>query len=307
MLVNLNDIQQVFINNGVENATAEAQRFFEIAAGDTGGNGYDRPIDIDQSSLDMIAKKRKTGEPIEYIVGLSRFANLEFYCSRDVIIPTEYTITLVNVALEFLNRERNSNYLKTVVEVGTGCGNIAVLLAKKADNVRILASDVSPKALVIAEKNIEKHCLNDRISLFCGDLFEPFLKNNLARKVDMVLCNPPYIPTKFLKKLPRDVVDYQPIVALDGGPYGITFFQRLVKEAEQVLKPGGILIFEIGDGQEKFVNWIIKRHLGYENLVCHKDNAGVKRVYSAQKIDVISNIFKDDETGRTAIGNTFSN
>lgn len=239
-------------------------------------------LDIGNINLSHVAQKRKAGIPLEYIIGKARFGGLLLHCSSSTVIPTEYTTLLVDVTLELIKKRQHPN--QTVIEVGTGCGNVAVYLAKKSGNLMIIASDVSPEALKVARKNVNRYKLKHSIRLICGDLFEPFRELGYKENIDLVICNPPYIPTASVRKLSPEISNHQPRIALDGGPYGVSFFQRLANGAASILKPGGALIFEIGAGQEKFVTWILNRHGSYQYLEYHKDHAGTVRVISAQKV-----------------------
>jgi len=189
----------------------------------------------------------------------------------------------VDVAVIFIEERQKTAPKQVAVDVGTGCGNIPVLLALRTSGVDIFASDVSPEAVEVARKNIEKYNLGGRITLACGDLFEPFIEKGYEGKIDVVLCNPPYIPTASIEKMVPEISAHQPRLALDGGPYGVSFYQRRINEAVNVLKPGGLLVFEIGEGQEKLVSRTLSRHEHYEDLQYHKDHEDIVRVLSARK------------------------
>lgn len=225
----------------------------------------------------------KEGIPPEYVIGSAVFAGLRLHCSPNTLIPTECTRLLVEVAQGFIEERQKSERHQTVIEVGTGCGNIAVSLAMYTDGARIIASDISREAVDIAQMNIDKFNLNDVVSLLCGDLFSPFYGLGYEEDVDLVICNPPYIPTMSLKKMAPEIVGYQPRIALDGGPYGIEFYRRLTTDSVLMLKPGGILVFEIGVGQEKLVSRILGKNGGYDNIRYSKDEDGKTRVISACK------------------------
>lgn len=255
-------IVEAFLDNGIDDALAET---------------------INALDLSQLAARLKEGVPLEYLLGYAHFAGLTLHCTADTVIPTEYTKTLVDVVVGFIEERQRTEPWQIAVDVGTGCGNIPVLLAMKTSGVEVLASDVSPEALDVARWNIEKYDLNDRITLECGDLFEPFIEKGYGEKIDIVLCNPPYIPSAFIDKMAPEIAAHQPRLALDGGPYGVSFYQRLINEAVKVLKPGGLLVFEIGEGQEKLVSRTLSRHDRYEDLQYHKDHEDIVRVLSARK------------------------
>jgi release factor glutamine methyltransferase len=234
----------------------------------------------DSQDVAGIACERNKGVPMEYILGTATFNGRSFFCTKDTLIPTEETILLVLTAHDFIKKRLLDGLgPQTVIEIGTGCGNIALTLAGLCnDDVNILASDVSAPAVEIAKKNADRFDADKKVSLFCGDLFEPFTEYN--GKTDMVICNPPYIPSTSLKKLASEIIDHEPIVALDGGPYGINFFRRLISEALNMLKPHGILIFEIGQGQEKLIRMLFDKNGAYEDIRFFKHGEHV-RVISA--------------------------
>jgi len=204
--------------------------------------------------------------PPQYILGRALFMGNTFYCTTDTLIPRPETGVLVQTAYDYLEgKKRNGSHVQTVIEIGTGCGNIAVSLAMLCGgDVRILASDISTAAVEVARRNVQKYQVDGRVSLFCGDLYEPFREYQGA--ADMVLCNPPYIPTTSLKKMAREIIDHEPVVALDGGPYGLGIFKRLLSGAPAFLKNGGALMFEIGEGQEKLIERLLTGNGAYEDI-----------------------------------------
>ena len=220
--------------------------------------------------------------PPQYILGRAVFMDNTFYCTSDTLIPRPETGVLVQTACDYLEeKKRNGSPAQTVIEIGTGCGNIAVSLAMRCDEgVRILASDISPAAVEVARRNVQKYQVDGRVSLFCGDLYEPFREHQGT--ADMVLCNPPYIPTTSLKKLARQIIDHEPVLALDGGPYGLGIFRRLLSGAPAFLKKGGVLAFEIGEGQEKLIERLLSGSGAFENIRFF-EYEGKVRVISATK------------------------
>jgi release factor glutamine methyltransferase len=220
---------------------------------------------------------------MEYIIGTATFAGLCFHCSKDTLIPTEWTTSLVEVALDLIKQRQQLENKQIVVDLGTGCGNIAVLLALRTDNVVILATDASAQAIDIARKNVAKFNVGNKVSLFCGDLFSPLYDSEYKTKIDLIVCNPPYIPTASLNNLHPEIINHQPIIALDAGPYGIDFYRRLITDSILMLKQNGQIAFEIGVGQEDVVSRLLTRNGNYRNIRFHKDSNGQHRVVSAIK------------------------
>ncbi len=271
----------VFKKNSSNDPLLETLRLFDLLT-----NGKTREVlslsGNKVADIEHIAQERQKGLPIEYIVGRATFMERSFDCTRSVLIPTEETSLLVMTAYNIINERLQAGLgAQTIIEIGTGCGNIAVLLSQlHDDNVKILASDVSPDAVEIARKNVQKFDVQDKVTLFCGDLFEPF--KDYEGKTDLVICNPPYIPTSSLKKLSAEIIDHEPIVALDGGPYGIDVFRKLMNGAVPVLKAGGVLVFEIGQGQEKLIGRLFEKNAFYKDIT-HFKYAEHVRVISAVK------------------------
>lgn len=238
---------------------------------------------LEAADVETIAARRREGEPPEYILGRALFMGNTFYCTKDTLIPRPETSLLVKAAEDFIvrNSTRDSD-TRTVIEIGTGCGNIAVSVALACEEgVKILASDISPAAVEVARKNVQKFNLEEKVALYCGDLYEPF--NEYRGKTDIVICNPPYIPTTSLKKLARQIIDHEPVVALDGGPYGLSIFRRLIHEAPTFLKEDGVLMFEIGEGQEKLVERLLIKHDAYKDIEFFKYEGKVRAVSAIKK------------------------
>jgi len=257
------EICDLFKKQGIKDPVLETKHLFDLLSED--GKKIDFNLLLQEKELNPIdlAYKRKKGVPFEYILGLADFMGNKFFCSPETFIPKRHTELLCKVALDLLNRWGDKKNLR-VIDIGTGCGNIAITLALNSSNTKIFASDVNPKSLDIAKKNVDKYFLHERVSLFCGDLFSPFETLEYKEKIDCVVCNPPYIPTISLRKLPPAIVDYEPIIALDGGQFGIDFFRRLITESISILKPGGILMFEMSLWQEGLISKLLSEMDEYE-------------------------------------------
>lgn len=238
--------------------------------------------DPEATAVENVLEQLDRGVPPQYILGRALFMGNVFYCTSDTLIPRPETGVLVQTAYCYLEeKEKNGSSAQTVIEIGTGCGNIAVSLAMLCgEDVRILASDISAAAVEVARRNVQKYEVDGKVSLFCGDLYEPFREHKGA--VDMVLCNPPYIPTTSLKKMAREIIDHEPVVALDGGPYGLGIFKRLMSGAPAFLKKGGALMFEIGEGQEKLIERLLAGNGAFEDISFY-EYEGKVRVVSAIK------------------------
>ena len=233
--------------------------------------------------LQELAARRREGVPLEYALGRATFMGLDLICTPATLIPRQETELLAWTALEIVEQMTKASVRPlTIADIGTGCGNLALTLATYTQNTLVLASDISHEAVDVARRNVERLQLQERITLFCGDLLAPIREADY-QNLDLIVCNPPYIPTSSLKKLAPEIINHEPVVALDAGAYGLVIFRRLVQEAADLLRPGGKLAFEIGAGQEKLVERLLQRSQQFVNIQYHTDNAGQVRVVSAQK------------------------
>ena len=193
----------------------------------------------DQAQFEKLLTRKADGEPLSHIVGFQPFCGLDIIVTPDVLTPRPETEDLVEqVSAHF---ERKKSY--TFLDMCTGSGCIAVALAKKFPNARILAVDVSQEALTVAQQNIRKHKLEDRIQLLQSNLWEEVMGT-----FDLIIANPPYIPTENLDGLTREV-QHEPRLALDGGADGFEITRPLCQAADGFLNPGGLLALELDDGQ----------------------------------------------------------
>ncbi len=269
---------EVFRKAGVGDPLLETLRLFDVLS-----SGRIREADgnaLPQAELETLAAQRKDGVPLEYVLGKAVFMGLQLDCSPGALIPREETELLARTALDLIRARQAGQPRLTAVDMGTGSGNIAVALAVHTQDVDILACDVSPEALEVARRQVAKFNVHDRVSLFCGDLYEPLLAAGYQGQVDLVVCNPPYLPTSTLARLAREIVDHEPAVALDAGPYGINVFRRLIAGAAEVLKPDGVLVFEFGAGQEKLIARLLEGCGAYPHVEYYRDAAGPVRVVS---------------------------
>jgi release factor glutamine methyltransferase len=229
-------------------------------------------------SLDRLASERKKGLPTEYIIGKAPFMGQFFYCSPDALIPRAETELLTQRSIDLIKTRWPEQDQVSVIDMGTGCGNIAVSIALNVKWAKVLACDLNDGHMAIAKKNVQNFNLQGRITLFCGDLFGPIENKGYDHGIDMIVCNPPYIPTGSLNKLDPEIKDNEPVTAFDGGPFGIDIYRRLINDAVKFLKSSGILIFEIGVGQKDLVGRLIKRNGNYRDIEYFDDGEQVRVV-----------------------------
>ena len=218
-------------------------------------------------------KRHILGEPIQYITGKQEFMKLNFLVTKDVLIPRQDTEILVEEVINIAKKIENP----IILDLCTGSGAIAVSLAKYVNNVKIFATDISPKALEIAKKNAEFNGVKNNIDFIESDLFNK-IKN---LKFDIIVSNPPYIETDEIKKLTKDVQN-EPIQALDGGKDGLTFYRKIAEDASEFLNIHGFLCLEIGYNQKQKVKQILEKQKRYINIYCKKDLCENDRVVVAQ-------------------------
>jgi release factor glutamine methyltransferase len=216
--------------------------------------------------------RRAAHEPTAYIVGTREFFGLEFEVTRAALIPRPETEVLVQIAAEWLRRNRPGAPV-TVADVGVGCGTIAVALATELPNARLIAIDTSKRALALARRNAERHSVADHIQFAHGSILAP-----LTRKVDVIASNLPYVRTSDWLDLPPEIHDYEPRSALDGGPDGLRLIRRLLKQAPDRLTPGGTLFAEIGDDEGADATSAAKRSFPNARIEVRPDLAGLDRV-----------------------------
>lgn len=223
---------------------------------------------LDDSSKNM---------PLEYIFGKGMFMGNVFKCTQKTFIPRKDTEVLVKAAFNFIKTDKKNTI---VFDIGTGTGNIAISLALKNKHMKVYSSDISREALEIAQENISYYNLSHRITLLQGEMFNPHKEHLNGVKADIVICNPPYIPTSKLQKLPPEIINYEPIHAFDGGPYGLNIFREIINKSPDYLKQGGVLLFEFGSGQDGFIKRLFDRNGKYSNIAFY-DFDHKKRVVSA--------------------------
>ena len=245
---------------------------------------YDRVLsEHDLAAYRALVQRAANQEPIAYLTGRAHFFNLEFGVTPDVLIPRPDTETLVENVLQTA-RHQSGLEAPRVLDLCTGSGCIAAAIAHHLKSATLIATDISPAAVAIARQNAAKLGLADRITIEEGDLFEP-----IARLVDpgpfqIVVSNPPYIPTNQIEKLDRSVRDYEPIGALDGGLDGLTFHRRILTEGPDRIVSGGYVFLEIAFDQGEAALALAAEHAAaFGDARLLKDFAGHNRVLALRR------------------------
>ena len=213
------------------------------------------------------------GEPLQYLLGRQNFMGLDFFVNSQVLIPRSDTEVLVEEAIKIT--QGLPKPIK-ILDLCTGSGAIAISLAKYIEDAQIIATDISPEALEVAEKNARHIGVIDKITFYQGDLFEPLAGNHSPKTFDLIVSNPPYITTQEMEVLSIQVKK-EPQLALWGGEDGLDLYRQIIPQAPQYLKEGAFLLVEIGYEQTEAVTQIYKE-AGLEAIQVLKDWSGNDRV-----------------------------
>lgn len=235
--------------------------------------------EIEQRSLEEKVLRRAKHEPIAYLTGQKEFWSLDFEVNSNVLIPRPETELLVEESLKILS---NKSGKKTVLELGTGSGAVAVALAKSIphpDLLRLIATDLSLPALQTAQKNAARYGVEKVISFVRGSWLTPF--SSRGKWIDLLVSNPPYISEAEMGCLPQTVKEFEPYKALSGGKDGIEAFEAIFKQAGKHIKKGGWLVLEIGETQAEQV-LKLARDTFFNPSAVHRDYAGRDRILTAR-------------------------
>ena len=267
--------KEELIKNNIEDASIIAKELaeyiFKITRAQIIANN-DMEFSKDQTDnyINSI-KKISTGIPIQYITNNQEFMNLNFYVDENVLIPQPDTETLVE---EVINEYKEKKC--EILDLCTGSGAIAISLAKYINESNIVASDISMKALQIAKLNAEKNLVRKKIEFIESDMFDKIYKDDF----DIIVSNPPYIKTKVIEKLDRQVKN-EPYIALDGGADGLKFYKIIIENAYKYIKNEGKVFLEIGYDQKNELINLFKENNHYANIYSKKDLGGNDRIIVA--------------------------
>lgn len=269
-----------FQHKGVETPRLEAQLLLAHALECRRVELYTRwdetvPDDQRGRFRDLI-KRRLDGCPVMYLIGRREFYTFDFEVTPAVLIPRPETEQLVTETLQRIKDIQQPR----VLDIGTGSGCIAVALARRCKSAQVTATDISADALAVAQRNVERHGVADRVRLCQGDLFAPLAATEIF---DVIVSNPPYIAQAELTELPAHIYAQEPRQALDGGADGFATYDRLIPAAPTHLAARGWLILEIGATQETGISQRFNSCSAWQMLQIKKDDAGLPRVALACK------------------------
>jgi release factor glutamine methyltransferase len=234
----------------------------------------DRPLAKEElTRYRELHKRRRSGEPVAYLLGAREFYGRSFRVDKRVLVPRPDTEILVEVALD---RMRARSLSARVLDLCTGSGCVAVSLAKERPTWSVLGTDISEEALLVARDNALRLGALPRAAFTRSDLFAGIRAGAIF---DLITANPPYIPEGDSTTLAHTILGFEPHVALFGGSDGLYFARKIIAEAKPFMAPGAVLAMEIGAGQAQEIAGTFREH-GYEEVAIRKDYGQIERVVS---------------------------
>ncbi len=243
----------------------------------------DQPLnELEISGYRQLLRRRLQREPLQYITGVQEFWSLDFIVNCHVLIPRPETEHLVEQAIERIREcAASGNHLIRILDLGAGCGAIAVALAKEIQGAQIWATDISQEAINLARLNAEKHHVSNMIEFRKGDLWQPLVDQ--GGTFDLIVSNPPYIDSEQYENLPPEVRNYEPRRALNGGVGGMYYIQKIIEGSPVFLNPGGWLLLEMAPDQTGKALEIIRSVKVFKKKMRIEDYSRRYRVVCAQK------------------------
>ncbi len=228
------------------------------------------------SKVQALLQRRLEGEPLAYLIGEWEFYGLPILINESVLIPRIDTEVLVETALGYLRDKKPD---ARVLDLCAGSGCIGCAIAKNLPGSRVVLADISPDAVSLCRKNVLHNNLNPRVTCIDADARE--IPPMLVGSFDMIVCNPPYIPTADVDTLDITVKDYEPHLALDGGADGLDFYRIIIQNWKHILRSGGRFVFEVGIDQAEPVSHLLRMG-GCKGIEVVPDTAGIPRVVAAR-------------------------
>ena len=266
---------------GIEAYDLEARLMLSAAAGKSREEFY-RDIKFyamgeTEARVREFTARRIAGEPIAYVLGEWEFMGLPMEVAAGVLIPRPETETLAELALRLLRGRHTAGARVLDLCCGTGC--IGISVAAKVADAKIVLADNSMKALRVARKNVRRNNVAGNTIVIDADVLKS--PPMMLGRFDMIISNPPYIPTKEIKTLDSSVRDFEPREALDGGPDGLDFYRAIIPRWTDILKDDGVILFECGEGQADEIGLLL-RDSGF-TAAYHEDAFGVRRIVAGLK------------------------
>jgi len=233
---------------------------------------WDKPLEKSElKHLKELIKRRVSKEPLQYILGYQDFWTVRLDVNPSVLIPRQDSEVIVESVIDVCGKQKESSI--RILDICTGSGNLALAIASEFKNASVIGADISSAALQTAKKNAHNNKLEDRVSFETGDLFNI----PISSPFDIIVSNPPYIPTDEINSLSEEIRMHEPTNALDGGLSGLIFYEKILKESPKYLKNDAVIFLEIGDNQAEEVISIFKDS-GFSNIELRKDYSDNDRV-----------------------------
>jgi release factor glutamine methyltransferase len=273
-------VSDLLKHHNIANSQTEAEILISQISGKNRLDLYSENIEFNSlilSKLTFLLKKRISGIPIQYLIGKAFFYDLELRVEEGVFIPRPETEILVETTLD-ISKTLHLNNLQ-LLDIGTGCGNIAISLTKHLSSCKMTATDILSKSLKVARDNAKRYKLLNKITFIRSDLFKAL---DSKQKKDIIVSNPPYITLNEMRHLALEV-KREPKSALFGGSEGLCFYKAIIEQAPFFLKSKGYLILELGKGRKNKVLKLINGSPYLEEIKIVKDYNQIERVLVAQK------------------------
>ncbi len=226
--------------------------------------------------------------PLAHITKRQSFMGIEFKADERALIPRKETEMLGQKALELSHIVTNSQGTGNVLDVCCGAGNLGISISYLNPKCKVFASDISKEAVSLAQENVNFLNQNETVKVIQSDLFTEFESDKFYGKMDLIICNPPYISSAKVVKMNPEISSNEPVLAFDGGMLGVKIIQKLIAESPRFLAPQGWLVFEVGAGQGDFVTKILQKTLQFQMIDSVSDNSGNIRVVYAQKSTLLN-------------------
>jgi release factor glutamine methyltransferase len=234
-------------------------------------------------NLRRLVECRLGGMPLAHLTERQHFMGLELLAGPGALVPRVETEILARAALDIVTGLHSTVQRPRILDVCTGSGNVALAVANHLSAAVVGGCDLSESAIALARDNAAHAGLLERVEFRQGDLLAPFRDDDWTGKVDLLTCNPPYISSSKVPDMAPEIAGHEPVLAFDGGPFGVSILMRLVKEAPDMLQPEGWISFEVGRGQGPAMEKRLKMSGHFRNITPHCDNDGQMRAISAQR------------------------
>ncbi|VAW40650.1 Protein-N(5)-glutamine methyltransferase PrmC, methylates polypeptide chain release factors RF1 and RF2 [hydrothermal vent metagenome] len=286
LLVSLRQELKTLPDKPEENPETTLKALWFKAAGDAKSAGAAAALTVPELTAEQgevllaLVAQRLSGTPLAHITGWQQFMGVDMPVGPQALVPRQETELLGRAALQLLADTAGTDL--RIIDVCTGAGNLAVAIAMHEPRARVFAADLSGDAVALALRNVKAHHLEHQVTVREGDLLAPFAAEEFHGKVNLLICNPPYISTAKVGTMVAEISAYEPRLAFDGGPFGVKILHRLMTEAPVFLRPGGWLAFEVGLGQGRAMERRLNKRHDYRQVRRVLDHNGNIRVLLAQ-------------------------